>query len=714
MKKPFSSLILLFLLFSIGVFTNAQTPQQNSSAQEDDVVKITTKLVQLDALVTDKEGKQVTNLTADDFVILQDGKPQKIVGLSYVNTEAAPSQSTTVTKKSDKNVTASPSVNVRSAGAGRIITFIVDDGNCAASQIGMAASREALEKFINEQMLPNDLVAIYQTRGGSSLLQQYTGDKTQLLRVARKVHWYLNPGLCSNTNGDFFEPARNDSTLKSSGQGTFESTADRERREGAEDFDRDNQVVGSIGLMRYVIRGLDRVPGRKVVFFLSDGLPVRSRTGSVSRAFDALRDLTDLANRAAVVFNTIDVRGVFDSSSIGANDDVTPDQTDKLRNDRDAEVRNTQNGLYYLAEETGGNFYRNQNFLDVPVRRALGLEKGYYLIAYQPDDETFKGKNFNKIEIKLKRPELKVSSRAGFLGRIDEATKPKKRSENSDLYEAIAAPLPQAGLDLQLTAFFGNTATEGNFVRSLTHLEGNQITFVDEPNGFKKAVLDVVAVTLNEKNEVVDEFTRTHTFKIEAAAIPLIKQNGLIYSTDVPVKKAGTYNFRVAVRDDASCSLGSASQVVQVPDLKKNKLFLSGLTLAQIDQNGKFPVPSAVKPIDAISITASTAVPAIRRFQSRAILAYAYTIYNAQLDKVTAQPKLSIQINLYQDGKPMVEGKPQPIDLEKQADWARINDYAYLRLNPNAPAGDYTLQIIVKDLIANQTTAQSVDFEITQ
>jgi hypothetical protein len=368
--------------------------------------------------------------------------------------------------------------------------------------------------------------------------------------------------------------------------------------------------------------------------------------------------------------------------------------------------------LFFLANETGGNFYQNQNFLDVSVRRALSLEKGYYLIAYQPDDETFKGKNFNKIEIKLKRPELKVSSRTGFFGKTDEANKPKKRTGESELYDAIIAPLPRAGLNLQLTAFFGNTPAEGNFVRSLMHLEGKEITFVDEPNGFKKAVFDVVAVTLNEKNEVVDEFTRTHTFKIEAAAIPLIKQNGLIYTTDVPVKKAGTYNFRVAVRDAASRALGSASQIVQVPDLKKNKLFLSGLTLTQLDQSGKFFIPSAVKPENAISLTVSSAVPAIRRFRRGAILAYAYTIYNSQLDVSTTQPKLSIQMNLYHEGKLMSEGKPQPADLEKQTDLSRINDYAYLRLNQNVQPGDYVLQIIVKDLIANQMAAQSVDFEI--
>jgi hypothetical protein len=54
-------------------------------------------------------------------------------------------------------------------------------------------------------------------------------------------------------------------------------------------------------------------------------------------------------------------------------------------------------------------------------------------------------------------------------------------------------------LNLHLTAFFGNTEQGGSFVRTLLHLDGEQISFVDEPNGMKKAVFDVVAVTLNEK-----------------------------------------------------------------------------------------------------------------------------------------------------------------------------------------------------------------------
>lgn len=707
----------LFLILSAAILAQTPSPIQSQTV-EDDVVKITTKLVQFDATVTDKNGNQIKDLKAEDFEILQDGKPQAITNFSYVNIESPAESSPVTTIKNGKSIVLPPPVRFRPENVGRIITFVVDDGNCSASQIGMTASREGIIKFISEQMLPNDVVAIYRTRGGSSLLQQYTSDKPLLLRTARQIRWYPPPGSCEGFGGDMFAAARVDSTGKATGQGTFETEANRQNREQNEDAVRDNQTVGTMGVLRYIVRGLGKIGGRKIVFFLSDGLPTRTRTGSTSQVLAVLRDLTDSANRASVVFNAVDVRGVFESSMINASDEVyvredaKANATEQIAIERQNQVRFSRDGLQYLAHETGGEFYKDQNFLDVPIRRALNLEKGYYLIGYEPDDETFRSKNFNRVEIRLKRPDLKVTSRAGFLGRTDESVSPRKRTGDSELYEAIVAPLLRAGLNLRLSAFFVSDAAQGNVVRALVHFDGKEITFVDDASGMKKAVFDVIAVTLNEKNEVVDEFNRTHIFKIEARAIPFIKQNGLIYTTDVPVKKTGNYNFRVAVRDANSKLLGSASQITHVPDLKKNKIFLSGLTVSGIDANGKFAAPSAVKPENALSLLDSTAVPAIRRFQPNSILAYAYTLYNAQIDKVTNQPKLTVQVNLYRDGKIILEGKPQAAQLEKSSDPTRINDYGYMRLDVAIEKGDYALQVIVKDLLSNETTSQWVDFEV--
>ena len=733
MNKVVSLLILASVTLStiIPIHAQQQTP---------DVVRISTNLVQIDALVTDKSGNPVKDLSAGDFEVLQDGKPQRIVSVSYVNTEDPGSVSVKAEPtRTEKGVPLAPPARTNVANAGRILTFVIDDGNCLASLSGMTASKLALEKFVTEQMLPNDLVAVYQTRGGSSVLQQYTSDKAQLLRVARKVRWYPPQGMCSNeATGDFYDPARPTTFSKDrdSGERNIESDADRRNRIQIENRARENQVAGLIGVLRYITRGLQRVAGRKTVFLMSDGLPLMSQDSeprgpagsptvmmTLSNTQGVMRDLIDTANRASVVFNTIDVRGIQVPGAVSAQDTFSGlsgptgniHATSLTRTAREAIASNAHSGMVYLANETGGTFYTNMNNLDVPVRRALSLEKGYYLIGYQPEADTFKGKNFNKIEIKVRRPDLNVRARSGFFGVTDEELRPKKRSGDSELYEAIAAPLPKAGLNLKLTALFGNTQTEGSFVRTLVHVDGASINFVDEPNGMKKGVFDVVAVTLNEKNEVVEEFNRTHTIRFPAGHVESINRNGLIYSADIPVKKPGIYNFRVAIRDASSRLLGSAGQQIEVPDLKKNKLLLSGLTVGEVTlQNGK-PVMPSIEPVQSgFSPVASVSQAAIRHFRPGAILGYSYKIYNADLDKGTRQPKLTVQVRLYRDGQVVTDGPEQPMQLEPQSDLARISDYGYMRLPAEAEPGDYVLQIIIKDLNDNETSAQWVDFEVVK
>jgi VWFA-related protein len=675
---------------------------------------------------------------ADD---LQDGRPQKIVSVAFVNTEVLQSQNMkppTASSNKDQNAPLAPPTRTRAANAGRILTFVVDDGSCSASRVGMVAAQEALEKFVVEQLQPNDLVAIYQTRSGSSILQQYTSDKSQLMRVVKKIRWYPPRGVCANSgSGDFYDRAEVTTGLKYKGNAVeFESEANKVNRVNTENRLRDNQVVGLIGVLRYITRGLQKVPGRKTVFLLSDGIPLlatesqqRGAPGTPALvtlrpgdSVGAMRELIDFANRASVVFNTIDARGIqapgasaqddFDNI-VGRGGTGNVHGTSIVEANREAATLSAQSGLYSLAEETGGRFYNNANKLDGPMRRALALEKGYYLIGYQPEADTFKSKKFNKIEIKVKRPDVSVRARSGFLGITDEDRRPKKRSGDSELYEAIAAPLPKAGLNVSLTAFFANTPVEGSFVRTLLHVDGEQLTFADEPNGIKKGIFDVVAVTLNEKNEVVDEFNRTHTIRFPEAHLDALKRNGLIYSADIPVKKPGVYNFRVALRDATSKQLGSAGQQIEVPDLKKSKLLVSGLTIGEVGlQDGKPVIPADEKAQNGFSPVASVSHTAIRHFQPGSILGYSYKVYNAELDKSTRQPKLMVQVRLYKDGEVVTDGAAQALKLEAQTDVTRIADYGYLRLQPELTSGDYALQIVISDQSTGETSSQWIDFEV--
>ncbi|MFT3743092.1 MAG: VWA domain-containing protein [Pyrinomonadaceae bacterium] len=705
----------LLLVIALSFAALAQTPTPTPQNDVDDVVKITTKLVQVDVVVTDKKGNQVRDLGAADFQLLQDGKAQKITGVTYVPIDSAQVTNTIASNSSTKNGTVPPPPTKRSSGeGGRVIAIIVDDGSCAASLWGINGAKDGIKRFINEQMLPDDYIAIYRTRAGSSSFQQYTSDKTVLLRAIDQIRWY--PGMaCGSDDGSFNAKGERTKSDGATGVDTVgqESATEKKLREYREDAISNNQVVGTLGVLRYAIRGLEKAPGRKLMFVFSDSLAFRNRQNQTLSAKEALRDVTDAANRAGVVVNTLSLRGSDTMGMIEARDDVNPDAAESTRNGRQADAEKAKEGLAVLAYDTGGDFYQGQARLNVPMSEVLRRESGYYLLAYEPGEGAFKDKKFNKIEVNVKIPDLKVSYRAGYIGVPDtEIVKRKSKSAESDLYDAIASPLPKPGLNIDLSAFFGNSAQTGNYVRSLMHIDGSALVFTDEPNGQKKAVLDIVAVTMNEKNDVIDDFNRTHTLKFDPVTAERIQRDGLTYSTDIPVKEPGSYTFRVAVRDGNSKQIGSSSQVVQIPDLKRSDIFLSGLSIAGADEKGNFEKLGPTTAETAIGLPASTAVPSIRRFKRGSVVAYSYSIYNARMG-ADNQPKITLQVNLYKNGKLLVEGTPTPWKPENQSDLARINDFGYMRL-AQTEAGEYTLQLIVRDTLGGKDSVASqwIDFEV--
>lgn len=702
--KRFFFITIFLLLFSISAF--AQKPTPTPDEKSDDVVRISSQLVLVDALVLDKDGKQVTDLTAEDFEVFQDGKPQPITSFGYVNSAGnwAAGQSQTQNKK-DKKALPLPPISVRS-GKGRIITFVIDDGNCLASAIGLSNARDGVKKFINEQMLPDDRVAIYRTRGGASLLQMYTSNKEVLKRIVDKVNWF--PSAC----GSAFDPAQlgalNRSNPSTDSRSSSPNERDKEFKEGVANDERRNRYKGTIGVLNFLVERLKNLPQRKLVFFISEGIPL-TLEGDV---LDLMREVTDNASRSSVTFYTLSEKGLTVPGMIEAQDNVFPDEIDALREDRDKEERELNDGLAYLAYATGGKFIRNRNFLDKPIKEILDAEMGYYLLGYQPDDATFKGKEFHKIEVRLKRTDLKIASRKGFYGRADTESRPKYKSENSPMYQAISSPFQENGLDIRLTTMVETGAAEGGVVRALFHIKGQDLTLTDEPGGLKKALLDVVVIVLDEKGKLIEEFNRTYPIRIPQQGVPVVLQNGLDYSTDVTIKKPGFYSLRLAVRDANSKRLGSAGDFVEIPDLKKDKFFMSGLLTTDVTKEGK-PLLPKTRPADAgFAPVFVNTIPSIRQYSAGTALAYIYNIYNAELNAATKQPKLSKQVRLYKNGALMGDTGEKPLEIQPQADMTRIADYSFLRLSQTMEPGEYILQLIIRDTLANKTTSQWIDFEV--
>ncbi|MCA1566224.1 MAG: VWA domain-containing protein [Acidobacteria bacterium] len=201
-----------------------------SPAVEDEVVRITTNLVQLDVVVTDKDGRVVTDLRAEDFEVLEDGRPQAITNLSYIPLEPPPSAAGAAARApaaKDKNAppVPAPPRRLRPEQARRTMALVAGH----LSYGSMDAVHDALKKYVDEQVQPDDLVAIIPLSGSSGALQQFTTDRRQLARAVERVRWWPASGY----DVDAVETARRDETNKITrgGVGVFESAEARATRE---------------------------------------------------------------------------------------------------------------------------------------------------------------------------------------------------------------------------------------------------------------------------------------------------------------------------------------------------------------------------------------------------------------------------------------------------------------------------------------------------
>ncbi|HSQ24675.1 MAG TPA: VWA domain-containing protein, partial [Pyrinomonadaceae bacterium] len=504
-------------------------------------------------------------------------------------------------------------------------------------------------------------------------------------------------------------------------------------------FREDVFAVGTLGAIGYVVRGLKELPGRKSILLVSDGFRVYQRNDLSKEymALDRLRRLIDQANRASVVIYTMNATGLqyygltAADSTYGRSIDEVEEQ---LNNRRDAAFE-TQEGLDYLARETGGIAIRNTNDLSGGLKRVLDDQRGYYLIGYRPDNMTFDPRTgrrtFHKLSLKITRPgKFNVRMRNGFFG-ITDAERTDARTLGQEMVAALVSPFGATGVHLQLTSLFANDAKAGSYMRSVLHVDAHDLTFTDEPNNLHKCVFDVVAITFGDNGTVVDQpVGKTYTLALPDEVYRRAIRDGLVYYLIVPIKKAGAYQLRISLRDTATKKIGSASQFIDVPDLKKNRLALSGLALSgssvrRASPNGSSPANSengtsaakANRIDEGVDEGNADASPAVRRFKGGMLMDYAFVIYNAQIDKAANQPRLTTQIRLFHGSTLVFSGNEIPYKVNNQTDLKRLIAGGQLQLGTNLAPGDYSLQAIVTDLNADEkhrTFTQWMDFEIVK
>ena len=709
--------VFIFILFCVSN-SLSQTPTPTPKPPEgEDVVKISTSLVQVDVTVTDKKGKVVRDLKPDEIEIYENGEKQKITNFSFVSAESGQKQTIVKSDKNDKLAVPLPPINLKPEQVRRTIALVVDDLTLSFESTHFV--RLALRKFVEEQMQDGDLVAIVRTGAGIGALQQFTSDKRQLLASIDRIKW--NPQGSGGAGAFAAIEATPLEQAKANGADISDEqlAAEKNSIQGFNNFREDIFATGTLGAINYIIRGMKELPGRKSIMLMSDGFQLFTKgedgfTDS-TRVLDSLRRLIDLANRSSVVVYTMDARGLqtLGLSAEDNTDSLTSEAIEGRLSDRRDKLFNTQEGLVYLAKQTGGFPILNNNDLSGGIRKILD-DQSYYLVGYEPDTETFdpKTRRFNKIEVKVKRKDTDVRYRSGFFGVTDDQIKkPANLTAEQQILTALSSPFAVSDINLSLNTIFKSDAKDLNSVSSFVYINAKDLKFSDEAENKKKAIFDILAVSYGTGGIPLDQLSKTYTLTLDNENYQRITKDGFVYYFTFPIKKPGAYQMRVAIRDHNGEKVGSASQFIEVPNVKNNHLTLSGIILENltIEQWNKEESQTAIdnKTPSATDPLLSTS---LRQFKRGTILRYAFEIYNAK-----QPPQLEAQTRIFHDGKLIFEGKQIPVITTGQTDARIIKSAGAINLGTEMKTGDYVLQIVTTDKLAKEKSkiaAQFVSFEI--
>lgn len=674
----------------------SQTPVK---VDQDDVVKITTNLVQVDAVVT-KDGKPVRDLKAEDFEIYEDGHKQEISSFAFISNVGTSSTSQPATTK--PQATALPpaySKPLRPNDPRRVIALVVDD--LGLSVQSMAAVRKQLRKFVDQQLAPNDLVAIIRTGGTVGALQQFTNDSRLIDKALSQVKW----NICSRVGTAVFAPTDPFITSLPQEPGNCGNTSV-------------NSIVVTMRALRFIVEAMGEIPGRKSMIVFSDSLPREEQdftssfaqrqepVGATSLISPDNRDFNSLlykiaekAIRSSVVIYAVDAGGL-QYTGLTAADNLSNISSRTVNNStmqsRSLLIQQRREGAELIAKETGGFLVRNSN--DFQLDKILEDQSGYYLLGYRPTDETFNRK-FHHIKARVKKPGLSLRTRYGFFGVSEDDVDRAKRAPTDKAVVALMSPFGAQELMVDLNAFFTNDK-DGSLIRSLVFLSAKDLSFSDEPDGWHNATIRLQGMIFGDNGAIVDQQTFARKISLRGETYQKALRDGFMIRFDMPVKRSGAYQMRIAALDVTSSKVGAAGMFVQVPDLSNHHLALSGIVVSGSDINDH-----------------ESGVSALRHFNAGTNLQFACGIFNAMLDQTTKSPNISVQAQLFREDKQVFSSPAMKVDTSNQTDITRLVATGVLRLDPNLEAGPYFLQIIATDLAAKDKQVQAVqwiDFEIVK
>ena len=526
--------------------------------------KLEINLVEVDAFVTDAQGNPVPGLTAADFEVLEDGKPQKITAVSLVNIPV---------ERGERPLFASapiePDVQTNRAVDGRIYLIVLDDLHTDASRGPRV--KMALRQFVERNFGANDVAAIVYTSGRAQASQDFTSSRRLLLASVDKFIGRKNRSSTLERVDEYNRRA-------GSGQ-------DVSRITDPLDMERGFQARSTMTTIRKLADVVADVHGRrKAMIFVSEGIDYNVldvfNNSSASAILDETREAIAAATRANMSVYSVDPRGLAgfgdELAEIGSfpTDPSLGLGTPSLQE----ELRLSQDSLRVISDETGGFAALNRNDFDSAFARITRENSTYYVLAYYPANDRRDGR-YRKLQVRVKPAGLRVAARKGYIAPRGRAPDVKAASTTDPIRAAAAAvmasPLPVSGLRMSVAAApFKGTAPNATVALAI-ELAGTDFTFVEKAGTFiDRLDVSFLATDASGKTFPGDRHAVDLAMKPETYARMKAQGFRVVSQMDLP---PGRYQLRVAAADSAKS--GSVLYDVDVPDFYKAPLSMSGVAM---------------------------------------------------------------------------------------------------------------------------------------
>jgi VWFA-related protein len=576
MMSRYVNVTCLALAVASGVRAQEQSPTATQTPEITPTFPAQIEQVIVDVVVTGKDDAPVRGLTADDFIVEEDGVRQSIVSFEAVERPAEPAPITATAPRVSTNT---------SPEAQRGSTFVVvfDDVHLTPGRARNA--KAAVASFLENGVREGDYVTLISSSGGTWWTSRMNGGREKLLDIlkrlegryipdnslerltdweAMRIHVYRDPEVGNAVYRRFQQLGVVMTTSSSDPNDTRRGTRDDPfvtARAAEVYYEATWRNQATLDTLERALNGLAGVKGRKSVILASQGFiydPNLDEFRRVNRA--ALR-----ANAAIYFLNTRGLEGMPDVLTA----EFGPSLPDQDMGYNFALTQEAVGGSENVAADSGGFTVRNTNDLEEGIERIARESRVYYLLGYHPTNTNPDGK-FREIEVKLREGKgREIRARKGYYApRADGSGGPPVREGVDPVIQAaLDSPWPEDGIPLRMTAYVGDELMLGKAsVHVVTEIDIRELAF-ETIEGREHAAVEFLLVVAHRESGEFFRYDQTIDMKLRPATRERLDHTWYPMVRGFELEP-GDHQAKIVVREVATGKVGSVIHDFEVPSLE--------------------------------------------------------------------------------------------------------------------------------------------------